>query len=211
MSGAANATGGVVQFAGVGFGVGQKLGHGFDFHRRVGHHHVGRGADQGDGYEVFDHVVIELGVNAGIDAMRAGVPDDHGVAVRRRLGGELRAQYAACARFVFDENGLPDFPRKAVCDHAAHGIAAVARGAWHDQADRFRGVVLCAGQRADQCADQGRKDAEFHGVDRFYTVVLKQAWQRHCAKPKHFILTGWGEATAIENPSPGHWEQSMPW
>ena len=155
MGRAAHAARGVVELTGVGLGQGHKLGHVTGLDAGADHHHIRRGADHGHRHEVFHHVVGQLGVNAGIDAMRAGIANNHGVAVGRRAGCGFGAQHATGAGLVVDNHWLAEFARQALGNDASGDVRAVARRAGDHPADGLVRVGLGQGAAAPKSADEG--------------------------------------------------------
>src|SRR5205807_7121582 len=77
------------------------------------------------------------------------------IAVRRRLGGRLGADDAACGRPVVDDERLPQRSFEMGRDEPRHHVVEAAGGEGNDQANRTAGVAV--GPRAD---DAGEHDGE---------------------------------------------------
>jgi len=71
----------------------------------VHHQHVGHPHHLGDGRKVGGGVVGHLLEEPGVDCVGGGGGNADGAAVRRGLGHQVRADVAACTRFVVDDDG----------------------------------------------------------------------------------------------------------
>ena len=131
---AAGAAGAVVELAGMGLGVGDELGH--RLHRQVllDDDDLRDRADDADRREVPDRIVADL-LDEGCDRDGADAADAEGVAVRRRVGDGLRADDAAGARAVVDDDGLAQCRLDIARGHPADEIGVAAGRVGHDEGD----------------------------------------------------------------------------
>jgi hypothetical protein len=79
--------------------------------------------------------------------MGARRSDADGVAVGGSLGHNLRADIAACARAILDDDLLAQHQSKLLCDNPRDDVGTAARRKWHDQADRALRPTAVAGLR----------------------------------------------------------------
>ena len=145
-----------VQLARVGLGITDQVGHGIDLQRfglgRVHHQHVGHTGHQRDRREVLDRVIGQLGIERGIDAMRAHGAHQQGVAVGCRLGHLGRADVAASAGLVVDQEGLAKGLAEFGRQRARQDVGGAARGKGHHDA---HGLVGPGGLGLGQARQQG--------------------------------------------------------
>ncbi len=137
-----------VELARIRLGVGNELLHGVGRHRRIDDEHIGDARDEDHRDEVLDVVVRHLRIQARIDRVRADRAHFERVAVGRRLGDEFRADVAARARPIVDDDALAPGFGEVLRDLAGENVGGAARRKRHDEADRLRriGGGLCAWQ-----------------------------------------------------------------
>src|SRR3977135_2931292 len=85
--------------------------------------------------------------------------EEQGVAVRRRLRGELRSDIASCSGAIFHDDLLPEHLSEAVRDEPAHGVRITAGRAGNQDAHRLARIALRPrGARKYTCkaADSGQ-------------------------------------------------------
>ena len=140
--------------------------------RARGHARVHRGDDgaaryQADRRKGALRVVREIAIQCGRDGERARAAVKERVAVRRRLCGGGRADGAASARAVVDDDGLAESLGELLADEAADDVGRPARRERHDEMDRLRGIAL----RRDKRDGQGAKQRERGAQHQSSTVV----------------------------------------
>jgi len=108
------------------------------------HQHRGAGGDRADRRELLGRVVAQIGIEARVDADRAGEREQHGVAVGCAARGLARADIAAGAGPVLHQDLLPKRLAHALADQARHDVVAAARRERHHQRDRPRGISVGA-------------------------------------------------------------------
>ena len=162
----ARAGAGVVQLAGVGLGVLDEFGK--RAHRQIGvdQQHIGQAVDQRDRREILDGVIGQIGVDGGVDHMRALRGDDQRVAVGPGLGHVDRAHGAAGAALVVDQHRNAQLAAQAVGDQPARVVHRAAGRERHDQRDRLRRVCGLGMRSRQRCQGSGRGQAyEFASVE----------------------------------------------
>ncbi len=137
--------------------VGDQVGERLHAELRIDHHHDRRPAQIGDVGEVLDRIVARIGIDDRRDHMRRDAGDHEGVAVGLHMGRLLRADDAAGARLVLDEELLLESLGQLFGDDAAKGIGAAARREGRDDLDRPRRPLL-GGRRRDR-QQEGADDA----------------------------------------------------
>ena len=111
--------------------------------RRGNDEDVGRATDHRDGREILDRIVGQL-AHRRIRAVCAHVADHQRVAVGRGARGCLRADDAAAAALVLDDDGLAKRLLQAFANRPGDEIDAPARLHRRDDLDRLRRVgPLC--------------------------------------------------------------------
>ena len=132
---------------------------------RVHHQHVGAGVHLRQVHEVAHRVVAELGVQAVCDRALANAGLHDGVAVRCHLGCAQRADGAAGAADVLDDDLLAELLAERFGHHAGHHVAGAAGRERADQLDRFaRPAFLRQRRHGDQSqCDSG--GAEYRATD----------------------------------------------
>src|SRR4051812_15011419 len=143
MAGAARPRGAEGQLALAGaFAVGDQL---LDvLHRQIVVHHqdVGRGDDRADRQQIRAHVVRHVLDERRRHRIHRRAGEEGGVAVGRRLRGEVAAERAARAALVLDEYRLVHRLAKARGDHATDRIGHAAGTVGHDEPDRLRWISV---------------------------------------------------------------------
>lgn len=117
-------------------------------HRRVHHQHVVPGGEQADRLEIAQQVVTRLAAQTGADGVRRG-GHEQAVAVGRGARGLRRAEIAAGASAVVDDDLLPQSLGQPGRDESRQNIHAAARRRCHDHAHGFGRISLCP------CANRG--------------------------------------------------------
>ncbi|MNT10115.1 hypothetical protein D3C72_1449300 [compost metagenome] len=129
--------------------------------RRVHQQHVGHGADQADGLEVFLGVEARVLVQRGVDGLAAADRHEQRVAVLRALGDQLRADVAARAGAVVDHHaGVVQHLAELLAHETADDVVGAARGLGHDERDGARGVGLGGGRVGGQQGDGDESESE---------------------------------------------------
>ncbi len=135
------ARGGEIQLAGIRLGVGDQVLH-VAYGERVVDHEKQRHADQQrDVREILDRVIGHLRNKTWQDHVDRGIHQQR-VAVRRRLGHELRTDHAAGAGAIFDHHRLAERFGQAVGDDAHDDIRRAAGRVGHDDPHGPVGIVL---------------------------------------------------------------------
>ena len=118
--------------------------------------HVHDRCHERDRCEVLHRVVVDLAVQRGRNAQRR-CGEQHGVAVRCRLGDELGRDHRARAGLVLDDHGLAEAVLQTLGQRARHDVGGTARRERHDDGDRLARVVaaLCISRSADGCSRDG--------------------------------------------------------
>ena len=151
------AAAGVVEGARMGLGVGDQFLDAARGQRRRDQQDTGRPADLGNRREILVGLVGQTGHQVWRDGMRAAGGEQQRVAVRRGLGRLARADGAARAGAVVDDQLLAQVLGHALRHHARHEVGGAAGRKGHDQAHRMRGpgrLALCHGGQSDG-ASQG--------------------------------------------------------
>ena len=123
------------------------------------HQQVGTGRKHGDRHEVPDRVVIEFGIEAGVDTERRGTEEQR-IAVGRLANDEFGSDVLRLAGAVFDNGLLAQRLGNLRRDQPAHDVAAADGCVTHDHADGLgrilllRGSKSAAAQHRDQRAHQ---------------------------------------------------------
>jgi hypothetical protein len=113
-----------------------------------------------------------------------GVREEDGVAVAGRFRGELRADVAAGARAVVDDDLLPQHLRHPLSEDARDRVRIAAGGARDDHADRLRGIRLrdrgrrCDAREHDRCSDQAM-------AGHVFIAGVRERVQRSAVIPDH--------------------------
>ena len=157
VDGAAAARGAVVQLAGVGTRIGDHFLDGLERLAGVGYQQVGHVGHARQGREVLDGVEAGLGVERGIDGMRAHGAHEQRVAVGRRTCGGHGADVAARAGLVVHDHGLAQLLLQRLGDDARQDVGGAASGEGHEDGDGLAGeAVLGQGGGAGQGAEGGQ-------------------------------------------------------
>ena len=147
---AADADGAVVELVGTLLGIGDQLAQ--RLHRQLGARHDddGEDADHRDRLEILLGVIAEVLIERGVGGDRAGAGPHQGIAVGRGLGCLQRADIAAGARAVVDDEGLAQRLACPVEQDARDHVARAAAGKRNDHLDRPRRVGLRVGRGAGE-------------------------------------------------------------
>src|SRR5213079_1507345 len=174
LRGAAVAVGGVVQDTGMGARVGGELGDVLRRYLWIHHQHRRRRGDQGDRREVLQRVVAELLVQVRIHHVAADAGEEKRVAVGRRLRRELRADRAAGAGPVVDDDRLAKLRADLLRDRARHGVVAAAGREGDDQVDRLRRVLSERERRPEKQNRESETHAAtyYKGVRAIFRLLL---------------------------------------
>ena len=150
--------------------------------------HQRAGAEHGDGREGLDGVIVQLGVQADIDGVRADGAAQDGVAVGRGACRQGRAHAAAGAALVLDDHGRAQGLAQRLRNHARQGVGIAAGGERHQIGDGLaRGPVALRGgghggqgRAQQQGAGEGMLDecAALHGACLREGFVVGMAWKR---------------------------------
>ena len=124
--GGANALRGIIDLAGIGFGVGNELGHGLGreilaHQNDVGHVRHDRDRDQ------LRRIVIQRLVEKRRRCDRRRLRSEQRVAVRLGLEHRFGGEAAAHARFIFDDERLAERGSHFIGDDSGDGVHAAAR------------------------------------------------------------------------------------
>ena len=138
----AHAARGVAELAGLGFREPDQIGDAGDRQRRIDHQHERDRGDQRDRGEILDRIVRQLLVDGGIERQRRARRREQGVAVGRRARDIGGAGRGALAGAVLDDEGLAQAPLEAARQEARQRVGSPARRIGHDDAHRFRRIVL---------------------------------------------------------------------
>jgi len=115
----ADAGRGHIDFAGIGFGVGDEVGNCLGRNRWVQHQDVGVANDASDRRDIADKIVIELVVERRVDRVRRADQEQR-IAVGGRTHDRLGADIGAGARAVLDDELLTE-PLRQPLAHQARG------------------------------------------------------------------------------------------
>ncbi|MOA02496.1 hypothetical protein D3C78_1219490 [compost metagenome] len=181
--------------AGVGLGQGDEFLHGLGRHAVVNDEHAGHGHHVGDGGEILDRVIGQLGDDGRVGAVRGHRGHAYGVAIGRSLGNGIGTDGAARAAAVLDHHGLAQHLAHLVGQQARDHVGRSARAERHDQAQGTVGVIgLGMGQGRQQggrsagCKAGQKGSTQGHGCSPGH-VVLKQAFWAGSAGTKRDKMT----------------------
>ena len=155
-----------VELAGICLRIGDELGHRVRGHRRIDDQHVRNARDEDHRREILHVVVRHLGVEAGVDRVRADRSHLERVAVGRGMGDELRADVAARTGSVVDDDLLAPGLGQLLRDVARQDVGRATGRKRDDDADRFHRVRLGGGPRGDEregCAEGKAAEQGRHG------------------------------------------------
>ena len=127
------------------------------------HQHVGHRPQDGDSGEVLARVERQLGVEGGGDGVRGDRVEADRVAIRSRLGDDVRADIAAGAGAVLDDELLARQFGEFLADDARESVGRAAGRKHHDVFNGSIGpVALGAGDaRGDhRCGERARGEQE---------------------------------------------------
>ena len=147
----------------VGFHVRQQLGQ--RAHGKIGmdQQQVGDLHGERDRLEVLQRVVSDRAEEMRIDRERPGIAHQQRVAIGRRLGHEGRADTAAGAGLVLDDEGLPERGAQPLGDRARIEVGAAAGRERHHDGDRSRRIGIRPLRR---CRDRPRKAQKAGGTGK---------------------------------------------
>ena len=132
-----------VEFAGVGLGVGDEVGHAGDAQCPgfvgVHHHHIGHPGHQRDGGEVLHRVKRQLVVQRLVDAVGTHGAHQQRVAVGGGLGNDVGANVAACTGTVVHDKRLAKSLGQLIGHHAGQDVGGAAGREGHHDLHRFGG------------------------------------------------------------------------
>ena len=114
---------------------------------RVHQQHADEARRQRDRREVLLGIERDLLVEALVGREGRDVAEQDGVAVRLRLGDEVRAEIGRGARLVLDHDRLADQLLHLLPDEAREEVGPAAGRIRHDQMDRLVGIGLREGGR----------------------------------------------------------------
>jgi hypothetical protein len=143
----------IIELARLGPGRRDQLGHGIDRqHGGIDGQRDAAGRDHADRREARKRIEAQGLEQARIDRVRRAA-HQHGVAVRRGVGDDLRAERAACARLVVDHHRLSPALGELLSHRAGDDVEAAARRIGNDQRDALGGIGL----RGDRCRKEDRQ------------------------------------------------------
>ena len=145
-----------------------------------------------DRREVLDRVVRQLAIDVGQDRVRAGRVEQQRVAVRRRLRDELRADAAAGAGAVLDDERLAELRAHAVGENPRDAVDAAAGRERNDDAHRLDRIRLRErAPRATPAAAREQQAAHMRG-DRIASIDGSPRVGHH---RRRRVLAAWTAAT----------------
>ena len=163
MGGAAVASRGIAELAGVFFGQLHELFQVSGGEVRPNHQDIGRAGDQGHSRQIAACVIGHLRHQCGNNGVCAN-GHHQGMAIRCCLGHLGRAHGAHRARAIFNHDGLSKFFLQVQRHHARHHVHRAPRGKGHHQANGLGGVshLLCQGttHRTDTQTQHQRETLE---------------------------------------------------
>jgi hypothetical protein len=104
-----------VDLSRVRLGIGDELGNGLRWKRRIDHHHIARAKQRGDRSNIANDSVGQVAVEAIVDRVRYR-DEEQRVAVGRRSNRLGRADVSAAARSAIHDEGLPEPLREPLRD-----------------------------------------------------------------------------------------------
>ena len=99
--------------------------------------------DVDDRCEILDRVERHNGQQTDVDGMRTDVADHQRVAIRRRLGDNVRADVSACSGPIVDDDRLAPRFGELSADLAPERVGDAADRERHHDADRLVGIGRC--------------------------------------------------------------------
>ena len=142
------------QLAGIGLGIGDQFGDGFDRQIVVHRQHI-KTRDRGDdAVEILDRIERQRAVKPG-HVSHAAVIEQERVTVRRRFRDFVHADAAAGAAAIIDHDRLAEPLAERIGNQPRDRIDGATRRERHDQADRMRRVVV--GKSAAGAEDEERR------------------------------------------------------
>ena len=140
-----HATRSKVDFAWIGFGVGDEFGNGLGREGRVHLHHERQQIDVGHRRNVVREVVVEFGVKRRVDFVGGGRPQQ-GVAVGRRARDRLGRDSGPGAGPVLDHKRLAEFLRQKFTDQARDNVSGAAGRKADNDLDRPGRIIERVGK-----------------------------------------------------------------
>ena len=141
-----------VDLAGIGLGVGDEFGDGLGFDALADRHHVRHPDKGGDGGDVAREIEFQVGVQRGVDEV-GRIDQQHGVAVGLGIDHRFRADIAAGAGLVLDDELLPQPLREPRADQPRDDVVGAARRKADHPAHRPRRIVQRRGAADRSCQE----------------------------------------------------------
>jgi hypothetical protein len=128
-----------------GFQRGEEFRHGRIRRLRRHHQRERHYGEQRHRQQILVRIVIDAFEPMLVDGDFGGLPDQQSEPVRRRCDDAARADGAAGAGAIFDDDVLAERDRKLRRDRARHHVAGTAGGIGDDQVDRAARIALAEG------------------------------------------------------------------
>src|SRR5262245_27276820 len=125
----------------ISLGVGDELGNCFHWYRWMDLHDKRRTGDAGDSCNIADEIETKLIVEGRVDRV-AGEDQKKRIAVRLRPHDRLRADIAARARSIVDDELLAQPLRELLSNQTSYCVGRTARRVADDDAHRPRWIRL---------------------------------------------------------------------
>src|SRR5262249_26419548 len=156
------------ELAGIGLGIGDKLGNGLGRNRRIYLEDTGCTDEAGDRQDVAAEIETKLFVYRSIDRVCRS-DEEQCVTIRRRAHDRLGRDIGGSTRPVFDDEWLSQPLRQPLSDQACDDVGRPASGKADDDAHRSRGMVLRSGEaREDREGGGARCEMEKFWGGNFY-------------------------------------------
>src|SRR5687768_16037826 len=147
----------------------------------------GRSADQRDVREVADWIERNLRERGG-DCMRCDAGHDERIAIGRAFRRRIRADHAAGARTILDDERLTEAIGELRADEASQRVRAAAGGEGGDYADGFGGPGLGGGWGGREKKRDQKRSRVFPGLPRRPRIALRSSGAAaHIATPRNDI------------------------
>src|SRR5262249_20961399 len=190
MDRSSNARRGKINLAGIGLSIGDELGNGFDWKRRVHQQNIGCAKDPRDRRNVADEIEIEVVVQRRTNHIAGGNQKE-----RISIGGgthdRLCADVGACSRPVLDDKWLAESLRQPLSDQAREDVDRIARGTRYDNAHQSGGVRL----RPSDARDRRQRGNACGQTQEF------AARKFHLNLPLHYSITSSARASSVSGTS----------